>query len=431
MSLASFDVPAPAPEAVKTSFGARPLRSHGGWRSWAAGARRSGRRLRRCAASTTILAWIVGCGVEPAPDPGEAARDRAAPTDAWRFADGTRLTDVVLPAAPVRRGDEVEVRWQETSGAGGRFEVALVEPVAAAEQVVRYGAEGRRRVRPDETFPIGARWHVVPLRTARATVTVPETLRTRHAVVLARRRAGAVLVPAVEGPRREDGLAVLGIVDLDPEPLRVRVPRLRDAPTLDGRLDEPAWADGGIRLVDSRSGRTVERPRATVWFGWNASALYVAARIEDPDVWSTFTDRDAPLWKEEALEVFVGGEGDPRYVELQVSPRCVRFDAAFTAHRKGGPAADLDTRPACLVDGTVDRRDDRDRGWTVEWEIPWASVCVHASVPCAPEAGTRIVANVFVLDRPRKGPPAAAALSPTHVPDFHAMDAAAILELGP
>ncbi len=395
--------------------------------------RRSVERRRRGIGSRPAVravgAFLVaaGCGRSPGPATGDAA-----PENHWRFADGSRIRDLVLPDGPVAPGASFDLRWRTEAGHGGRFELAVVEPVDAARQVVRYGAEGRRRFRPDEDFPPGASWIVVEDGAGPPGVRLPDPFFPSHAVLVARRRVGPTLVAAVEGPRREDGLAVLGLVEVRPVPRSVEVPRLAAPPQLDGRIDGDVWAGPGLRLVDSRTGRRVERPAARVWFGWTQDALYVAARIDDVDVWATFTERDQPVWKEEAFEVFVAApEPSTRYVELQVSPRCVLFDAAFTRHRKGGPEADVDTRPACHADATLDRRSDRDRGWSVEWAIPFAALCTVTDLPCRGEPGLALRLNAFVLDRPRKGPPAAAALTPTRVPDFHAMDRAARLELAP
>jgi hypothetical protein len=81
------------------------------------------------------------------------------------------------------------------------------------------------------------------------------------------------------------------------------------------------------------------------------------------------------------------------------------------------------------VDGTLDDRSDVDRGWTVEAADAWAEVCEHTSIECPVQAGRSLRLNGFRLERPRQGPPAGLALSPTKVPDFHAPENAAIVEL--
>ncbi len=390
-------------------------------------------RVRRaCGAVCTLLA----CAGEPPPRPDPIVRPPPARSpgeraDRWTFADGARIEAVVFDPEPVAPGAALGVSVRTAAADAGRFELALVEPADAAWQVVAYGPQGYRRLRPEEDEPPGVRWEVAA-QPGPTVLRVPEDYAPSSAVVLARRRVGPALVAAVSGPRREDGVAVLGVAAVAARPRRIRARRLARAPVLDGTLAPGEWPDPSVALVESRTGRRGTAPAARVFVGWTPEALFVAAQIDDPDVWGTFTERDARLWTQEAFEVFVGAPAPSRrYVELQVSPRCVVFDAAFEAHREGGPEADLDTTPACRVRGTLDRRGDRDEGWTVEWALPMAQLCAFTDLSCEASAGLVVAMNAFVLDRPRRGPATALALSPTRVPDFHAMEAAARVELVP
>jgi hypothetical protein len=72
-----------------------------------------------------------------------------------------------------------------------------------------------------------------------------------------------------------------------------------------------------------------------------AHALFVRFDCRDPQARATFTARDAPLWQEDAVEVFLAaGVADPEtYIELEVNPLGALFDA-----RVANPGGDRSRR---------------------------------------------------------------------------------------
>ncbi|MCH9683329.1 MAG: carbohydrate-binding family 9-like protein, partial [Deltaproteobacteria bacterium] len=222
------------------------------------------------------------------------------------------------------------------------------------------------------------------------------------------------------------------LVDVERRPVKILAIPMATPPQLDGRLDEPGWAGAHAHpMVHSLDGEPYEDRPGRVRWAWDAEALYVGAEIDDPDVWSDYESRDDPLWNQEVFEVFVFGD-DRRvgYLELQVSPRGVTFDARFERYRKGKPEWNGRWRSAVDVRGTLDQRRDRDQGWSVEVAIPWDEICEHTEVQCPVAAGDSLRINAFRFERPRKANPVGLAVSPPLVPDFHAPENAAVLKLG-
>jgi hypothetical protein len=252
--------------------------------------------------------------------------------------------------------------------------------------------------------------------------------RTAVVTVEALSRSGA-RVPLREGVRARDSVGVLAVVPVATAPIAVLVPR-RAGIVVDGRLDD--WTGESLELVTSLDGEPITTPRSAVRFAWDEDALFVSARLDDTDVWSSYRARDEPLWNQEVFEVFLAADGSSTdYLELQVSPRNVVFDARFTRHRRGDTAWSSALRSAVLVDGTLDDRQDRDTAWTVELAVPWSDVCANTKVVCPPRGGLVMRGNVFRFDRPRNAEATAAALTPTRKPDFHNFAEAAVLELQP
>jgi len=195
--------------------------------------------------------------------------------------------------------------------------------------------------------------------------------------------------------------------------------------TIDGKGDEPAWARAAwTPAFVPPNGKGGDAPATRARFLWDDSALYVHVECEDTDVWSDFTVRDSNTWEQEVVEVFIDADGDRKdYLELQVTPANVIFDARFAAYRK-----DLETarqwnmaglRTGAFVDGTLNARDDQDRRWSVELAIPFAEV---PPLVAAPRNGDVWRVNLFRWDAPKGDRQIAAAFSPPVVPDFHALD---------
>jgi polyisoprenoid-binding protein YceI len=198
------------------------------------------------------------------------------------------------------------------------------------------------------------------------------------------------------------------------------------APVLDGDLSDATWK--GLpstgRFVGSMDGAAAEA-RTDAKLAWDDGHLYVAFEVEDSDVASTFTRRDDKLWTQDAVEMFIDADGDGKeYVELQVSPAGVVFDSYLPEYRKNEDDWSSGMRVAVKVDGTLNKRDDKDRGWSVEMEIPMAAVKGRSSDAheLPPKLGSSWRVNFFRMDKPVEGPQVATAWSPPKVGDFHALD---------
>lgn len=165
---------------------------------------------------------------------------------------------------------------------------------------------------------------------------------------------------------------------------------------VDGRLDEPGWAEAPwtADFVDIRGrDRPSPRFRTRAKMLWNDEALYVAANLEEPDVWAALTERDAAIYQDNAFEVFIDPDGDTHnYYELEVNALETVWDLIIIKpSRDGGPslsAWDIRGLEASVhVDGTINDPTDTDVGWTVELALPWAVLEEAAHERRPPRAG--------------------------------------------
>lgn len=381
--------------------------------------------------ASVLLLALHGCG-DPMPR-GAAERSATEMIEAIArigWSDGDVVRVVELSPDPIAPGDTLTLALELDGGTARELELVLWPPrVGGRELVIGTGVGPDDARRPDDPRTVRTRIRLEPGVTTDAALALPMPWHPRTAMLTLERVDG---VRASEGPRTRDGLGIAGLVRVDTVPTAVTAARAELAPTIDGVLDDAVWSVAARTvLLDSLEGEPSE-PASELQLAWDDDALYAAARFDDEDVWSEYEAQDDPLWKQEAFELFVLGAADrKRYLELQVSPRGVTFDARFERYRQGDEAWDGTWRAAVAVDGTAAKRDDRDRGWSVELAVPWSDICTHTAAACPPRAGTVLRINAFRLDRPRRGNPIAQSLSPTRVTDFHAPENAAKVELAP
>jgi hypothetical protein len=143
--------------------------------------------------------------------------------------------------------------------------------------------------------------------------------------------------------------------------------------------------------------------------------MFARFDCDDSDVWATHTQRDAPLWEEEVVEIFLapGGGVPVRYIELQVNPLGTVFDAKVS--NPDGRRDTMNVDAVWNAEG-LESRVVRPAagGWRVDIALPWRDVCDGEPPP-------EWRANFFRIERPRGGVPEFSCWSPTFVdpPDFH------------
>jgi hypothetical protein len=344
----------------------------------------------------------------------------------------------VVPTAPDTRRYKLTLRFD---GEEQPARLGLLNPVEAARQVVDRG-QARRAWGSAEAF------ETVSLSPGlnEFDLMVPDPWFPMSALVALELRGDSqgLADRVVEGPRSvawrssdegteamDGARAQLAQLETDFGPRRVRIRRAKTTPTIDGRLEEGEWGGAPFYLHSSLDGTRVEDLVSRVYLSWDERALYVAAHLVDPDIWGEYEEDDSPIYKEEAFELFLGaGKRVRRYLEFQVSPRGVSFDAAFTDHRKGGEDWDGVWQRAVHVEGTVTKRADRDEYWDVELAFPWSTLCAETEIPCTPEPGMPFRMNAFRLDKDAEGRQRGQALTPTRKPDFHNWAEAAHVTLG-
>ncbi|WP_394821325.1 carbohydrate-binding family 9-like protein [Pendulispora albinea] len=196
-----------------------------------------------------------------------------------------------------------------------------------------------------------------------------------------------------------------------------------DKIVIDGKADDKGWGSAALvgPFVDVGTGKpnTSFPVNGAARLTWDDTNMYVLFQVSDPDVVGYFTDKDKQksdftatglpkLWTKDTVEIMTDpdGDGDNKdYYELQINPQNKVFHSQFDTYNapKGGgdegPFGHEDWDPklksAVTVQGTIDKPDDKDEGYTVEMAIPWAAFSKAAHHP--PKLGDTWRMNFYAM----------------------------------
>jgi hypothetical protein len=162
-------------------------------------------------------------------------------------------------------------------------------------------------------------------------------------------------------------------------------------------------------LLETVSGRPPKQS-TSVQLAWDALEIRILFQAEDAHPWATLTARDAPLYQEEVVEVFLDPVGDLEcYFEIEVNPLNAVLDLVLRRSRSGYVK---DFAWHCEGLRTAVTKDAD--GWRAELSIPFAAI-----TPTPPSNGTRWRANFLRIDRPPGTERELSAWSPTGRANFH------------
>jgi len=170
---------------------------------------------------------------------------------------------------------------------------------------------------------------------------------------------------------------------------RYQVKRATSRIQVDGKLDDKAWqAADTIELIFPWDSQTGAKQKTTVRLLWDDQNLYIGYDCEDADITAQFTERDDPTYRDDAVEAFLNPRPSQTdvYFGLEMNARAVLYDyvsiksAQYVLKRFNLQGVQL----ATSIDGTLNVRGDKDKGWTLEVAIPWAN---FEELAARPEAG--------------------------------------------
>src|SRR5579872_511087 len=175
--------------------------------------------------------------------------------------------------------------------------------------------------------------------------------------------------------------------------------------TIDGKLDEECWKNvpHSKRFVDILTGEPTQYDTRVAVL-WDDKNLYVGYWLEEPDVQATFENHNDPIYYNNDAEMFIAGRDC--YYEFEINAKNTIYEVFFIwqeaydkapygedpmlqrSHMGGFNGVGYTTHPrgprymsggwrfpgiktAVHIDGTLNNSTDKDKGWTVELQLPW------------------------------------------------------------
>ncbi|MEQ9288817.1 MAG: carbohydrate-binding family 9-like protein [Cyclobacteriaceae bacterium] len=150
--------------------------------------------------------------------------------------------------------------------------------------------------------------------------------------------------------------------------------------SIDGKLDEESWqkATWTEKFVDIEGDlkpKPLYETRAKML--WDDDYFYIAAKIYEPHIWATLTERDAVIFQDNDFEVFIDPDGDThKYYEFEINALGTIWDLMLgKPYRDGGPVINAwdirGLKKGIQIEGTLNDPSDEDDFWTVELAFPW------------------------------------------------------------
>ncbi|MHB8094903.1 MAG: carbohydrate-binding family 9-like protein [Candidatus Aminicenantales bacterium] len=165
---------------------------------------------------------------------------------------------------------------------------------------------------------------------------------------------------------------------------------------IDGRIGPGEWsaASPAMEFIFPWESQTGPKQKTAARLLWDDQCLYVAYECEDADITASILEKDAFVYRDDTVEIFLNvkpGQSSHYYcVEINVAGTIMDYvcvGAEYYLRR-----FDLTgLRSGISVDGTLNAREDRDRGWSLELAIPWNNFRDTAPPP---RIGTIYTANL-------------------------------------
>jgi hypothetical protein len=149
---------------------------------------------------------------------------------------------------------------------------------------------------------------------------------------------------------------------------------------VDGFPNEVAWEEAQVleRFVvywQKRKAKTATKARLL----WDVNYFYFCAEMADSDLFADVTRHNGITWENDVFEIFLKPAEDKlAYYEFQVNAANTQLELFLPSRGAGGyrrfaRVGPMGMESAVRLEGTLNKWDDVDKGWTVEGRIPWTA----------------------------------------------------------
>jgi hypothetical protein len=205
---------------------------------------------------------------------------------------------------------------------------------------------------------------------------------------------------------------------------RAECRRATGAITVDGQLDEKSWQRAEpLRNFAVYWEKRPARGETTARLLWDDENLYFSADMKDEDLFALVKEHNGLTWEDDVFELFFKPAADRLpYYEFQVNALNTHLEMFLPSRGGGGyrrfaPHTRLGMVSVVRLRGTLNKWQDRDRGWSVEGRLPWSAFQATGGRPKAGASWRFALCRYdysVTLSRPELS-----STAPLTVPDFH------------
>jgi len=326
-------------------------------------------------------------------------------------------------SGPYKKGQTVKVTfyWQPTSKLPGGYKLVTQVLDGSGEKLVTI--DRNAPLRPNSKDRSGGldlgQWEPNKVYVDPQTFHVPKTKSDTLQIVAGVAKKDANL-PVTTGTKDSSERVVVTSLKVKADAKNNKLPSVnlekleaKTKITIDGKLEEPSWETATTfgPFVDVTTGKPNDKlpVGGSAKMLWDDTNLYVAFQVTDADITGGFpkTAKDPHLWTKDTVELMIDPDGDgdnEDYYEIQIGPQNLVFDSQYDKYNEpktepDGPFGHEDwsskLKSAVVLDGTIDKADDADKGYTVEAQIPWKSFSKAKTVP--PALGNTWRMNLYAM----------------------------------
>lgn len=166
-------------------------------------------------------------------------------------------------------------------------------------------------------------------------------------------------------------------------------------PVIDGNINDRVWQNAQwSESFEDIEGDLKPKPYydTKVKMLWDSTYLYIAANLDDENVWAYLTERDQVVFFDNDFEVFINPVNTShQYFEYEINALNTMFDLFLPKPYRSGSGALISwdsnrLKHGVHIYGSLNDPGDKDKGWTVELAIPFSDITV-ANTPNIPKNG--------------------------------------------
>jgi hypothetical protein len=160
-----------------------------------------------------------------------------------------------------------------------------------------------------------------------------------------------------------------------------KVARAKEAMTIDGKMDEATWKNAEVRSLDYfyRGDKPVDKQNSKFRMLWDDTNLYLFYECEDTSLTARETNFDARPYLDDCAEFFVVPVPDSVYMhfgfEINITKAAYDYIVLWRYYKNRtifirgyNPGYQV----AVTMDGTINNEKDKDKGWKMEFSIPFS-----------------------------------------------------------